>query len=85
LRILLILNDYLIQIYYLVSDLFIKIMTVIIVKEDFYTIYPNGSPSKWAFELLVERINRYVERDSEGEFALLVMDSVVECVYGFLW
>ncbi len=64
------------KIYYLVSDLFIKIMTVIIVKEDFYAIYPNGSPSKWAFELLVERINRYVERDSEGEFALLIMDSV---------
>ncbi len=64
------------KIYSLVSDLFIKIMTVIIVKEDFYISYPNGDPSKWAFELLVERINRYVERDSEGEFALLVMDSV---------
>jgi len=64
------------KIYYLVSDLFIKIITVIIVKKDFYAIYPNGSPSKWAFELLVERINRYVERESESEFALLIMDSV---------
>lgn len=64
------------NIYYLVSDLFIKIITVIIVKEDFYASYPNGSPSKWAFELLVERINRYVVRDSKGEFALLIMDSV---------
>jgi len=51
-------------------------MTVIVVKEDFYAFYPNGNPSKWAFELQVERINRYVERDSEGEFALLIMDSV---------
>ena len=56
--------------------MFIKIITVIIVKKDFYAIYPNGSPSKWAFELLVERINRYVERESESEFALLIMDSV---------
>ncbi len=28
------------KIYYLVSDLFIKIITVIIVKEDFYIFYP---------------------------------------------
>jgi len=64
------------KIYYLVSDLFIKIMTVIIIKDDFYASYPNDNPAKWAFELLVERINRYLKKDSEGEFALLVMDSV---------
>ena len=66
------------KIYNLVSNLFIKIMTVIIVKEDFYIFYPDGDPSKWAFELLVERINRYVKGDSESEFALLILDSVDE-------
>jgi len=70
------------KIYTLISRLFIKIMAVIIAKEDFYREYPNGDPSKWAFELLVERINRYVVKKSSNEdgysdeYGLLVMDSV---------
>ena len=70
------------NVYNLISRLYIKIMAVIIVKEDFYREYPNDDPSKWAFELLVERINRYVIKKSsnkEGninECGLLVMDSV---------
>jgi len=66
----------------MISGLFIKIMAVIIVKEDFYKEYPDDSPSKWAFELLVERINRYIIKKSTNkhgvteERGLLVMDSV---------
>jgi len=57
-------------------------MAVIIKKEDFYSEYPNDDPSKWAFELLVERMNRYVIKKSSNEdgytdqYGLLVMDSV---------
>lgn len=66
----------------MISGLFIKIMAIIIVKEDFYKKYPDDSPSKWAFELLVERINRYIIKKSTNqhgvteERGLLVMDSV---------
>jgi len=46
---------------------------VVIIKEEFYKEYEEGL-DKWAFELLVERINRFViEKD---ECAILVMDSV---------
>ncbi len=70
------------KVYTLISRLYIKIMAVIIAKESFYREYPNDDPSKWAFELLVERINRYVIKKSSNEFGytdergLLVMDSV---------
>ena len=70
------------KVYTLISRLFIKIMAVIIIKEDFYKEYPNDDSSKWAFELLVERINRYVIKRSSNEdgyvdeLGLLVMDSV---------
>lgn len=63
------------KIYMLISGLFIKIMAVIIIKEDFYKLYQNDL-SKWAFELLVERINRYVKEKGINDFGLLVMDSV---------
>ena len=63
------------KIYMLISRLFIKIMAIIIIKEDFYKLYQSDL-SKWAFELLVERINRYVKKDGTNEFGLLVMDSV---------
>lgn len=70
------------KVYTLISKLYIKILVVIIVKEDFYREYPSDDPSKWAFELLVERINRYVIKKSSNEngyveeYGLLVMDSV---------
>ncbi|MEE9379510.1 MAG: DUF3800 domain-containing protein [Candidatus Lokiarchaeia archaeon] len=70
------------NVYKLISRLFIKIVAVIIKKEDFYSEYPNDDPSKWAFELLVERINRYVIKKSSNEdgytdqYGLLAMDSV---------
>ncbi|MCK4380889.1 MAG: DUF3800 domain-containing protein [Candidatus Lokiarchaeota archaeon] len=64
------------KIYTLISRLFIKIMAVIIAKEDFYKEYPNNDPSKWAFELLVERINRFVIAKNDKEYGLIVMDSV---------
>ena len=70
------------KVYNLISKLYIKIMAVIIVKEDFYMQYPNDNPTKWAFELLVERINRYVIKKSSNEngyvkeCGLLVMDSI---------
>lgn len=63
------------KIYMLISGLFIKIIAVIIIKEDFYKNNYNDL-SKWAFELLVERINRYVKEKSTNDFGLLVMDSV---------
>ena len=63
------------KIYMLISGLYIKIMAVIIIKEDFYKNNYNDL-SKWAFELLVERINRYVIEDGSDDFGLLVMDSV---------
>ena len=70
------------KVYNLISKLFVKIMAVIIVKEDFYMQYPNDNLTKWAFELLVERINRYVIKKSSNEngyvkeCGLLVMDSI---------
>lgn len=68
------------KIYSLIARLYIKIMGVIIVKEYFYDEYPDDDLTKWAFELLVERINRYVVNDSKNqegkEYGLLVVDSV---------
>jgi len=68
------------KIYKLISRLYIKIMAVVIAKKDFFKEYPDDNPSKWAFELLVERINRYVTKKSTNQYGisdecgLLVMD-----------
>ncbi len=61
------------QLYGLISRLWGKIICLIIIKEEFYKEYEKGL-DKWAFELLVERVNRFViERE---ECALLVIDPV---------
>ena len=64
------------MIYDLISKLFVKIISIIIVKDEFYKQYLRGL-DEWAFKLLVERINRYIIEDNtkNDEFAILVIDS----------
>ena len=63
------------KVYDLISRLYIKIISTVIVKEDFRR-EGRENVQKWAFELLVEKINRYIESESENDHGLLVMDSV---------
>ena len=65
------------KIYKFISTLFIKIITVIIKKDVFYEDYREGL-AKWAFELLVERLNRFVlyKHPDEDQHIMVVMDSV---------
>ena len=65
------------KIYDFISRLYIKIICTVIVKEDFKNA-GKVDVEKWAFELLVEKINRYIEFDSthQDDRGLLVMDSV---------
>lgn len=65
------------KIYNFITRLYIKIICTVIVKEDFKKA-GKENVEKWAFELLVEKINRYIEFDStnEDDRGLLVMDSV---------
>lgn len=65
------------KIYKFISKLFIKIITVIIKKDIFYEEYKEGL-AKWAFELLVERLNRFVvyNHPDKDQHIMVVMDSV---------
>lgn len=63
------------KVYYFISRLYIKIVCTVIIKEDFKN-EGRENVEKWAFELLVEKINRYIEFDSGDDRGLLVMDSV---------
>jgi hypothetical protein len=67
------------KIYDFISQLYAKVIAVIIPKETFYSIYSEGITT-WAFILLVERLHRYIllRKKHREEFVLLVMDSVGE-------
>lgn len=67
------------EIYLYISNLYAKIITVVIPKVDFYKEYSDGMRT-WAFKLLVERLNRYVRtpETSDREYVLMVMDSAGE-------
>jgi len=64
------------SIYEFISTLYITIITVVIIKDEFLKKYPQEDLLKWALRLLIERINSYVRKDSQyqKEFALLIMD-----------
>jgi len=65
-------------IYSFIQALYVKIISIIIVKDKFFEIYDHDPEEllKWALKLLIERINRYVwgESKNDKEYALLIMD-----------
>ena len=70
-------TEYIIRkIYKFIKRLFIKIITIVIVKEKFFEIYQPQQLLDWALKLLIERINQYVYSESKTnkEYALLIMD-----------
>lgn len=64
------------KIYNFIEKLFIKIISIIIVKDKFFESYEPDELLKWALKLLIERVNRYVRGESKNykEYALLIMD-----------
>ncbi len=64
------------KVYNYIQNLYIKIISIIIVKDKFFEIYDLEELLKWALKLLIERINRYVwgESKNDKEYALLIMD-----------
>ncbi len=67
------------KIYNFISNLFAKVIAVVIPKEEFYRNYSEGITT-WAFKLLVERLHRYIwlRKAYKEEFILLVMDKAGE-------
>ncbi|MFW9865716.1 MAG: DUF3800 domain-containing protein [Candidatus Thorarchaeota archaeon] len=65
------------ELYLFISKLFIKIISIVVHKEHF-TNRNHVDVGKWAFKLLIERLNRYiVEYHPEKEqHIMMVMDSV---------
>ena len=66
------------KVYNFIQNLYIKIISIVIVKDKFIKRYDSEDILKWAFRLLIKRINRYVwgesKNDKEKEYAILIMD-----------
>jgi len=71
-------EDFLNKIFQFINNLYITIISIVIVKDDFFSKYKQGELLKWSLQLLIERVNRYVWNDTKNkkdkEFALLIMD-----------
>jgi len=65
-------------IYDFVSKLYINIISVIIIKKDFYEKYEKDKFLPWALRLIIERINGHLSIETMNkdgkEYALLLMD-----------
>ena len=66
------------KIYEFVRKLYITIISVVIVKKDFYTRYKKDEFLPWALRLIIERINGHISMETmnnnDKEYALLLMD-----------
>lgn len=64
-------------IYDFVSKLYISIISVIIIKKDFYTKYDKDKFLPWALRLIIERINGHISIETmnknDKEYALLLI------------
>ncbi len=65
------------EMYYFLSKLFIKIVSIVVHKEHFLKQNYLGV-ANWAFKLLIERLNRYVmdSNPEKQQHIMIVMDSV---------
>ncbi len=65
------------ELYSFISNLFIKIVSIVVHKEHF-TNQNFVDVGKWAFKLLIERLNRYVidNHPEKEQHIMIVMDSV---------
>ena len=65
-------------IYEFVSKLYINIISIIIIKKDFYEKYEKDKFLSWALRLIIERINGHISIETtdkdDKEYALLLMD-----------
>ena len=66
------------KIYDFISKLYITIISIVIVKEDFYAEYEKNEFLPWALRLIIERINGHISIETKDkddkEYALLLMD-----------
>ena len=64
------------KVYSFIQNLYIKIISIIIIKDKFFEQYEPESILTWALHPLIERINQYVMGKSKDieEYALLIMD-----------
>ncbi|KKN26012.1 hypothetical protein LCGC14_0879000 [marine sediment metagenome] len=64
--------------YNFISKLYITIISIVIVKKDFYAKYQKNEFLPWALRLIIERINGHISietlNDEDKEYALLLMD-----------
>lgn len=67
------------KIYLKISTLDIKIISSIILKDEFDKMNYSNTINEWAFTLVVERLNRYIEHFypvNSRQYVLLIMDSI---------
>jgi len=66
------------KIYNFISKLYINIISIVIVKKDFFAKYKENEFLPWALRLIIERINGHIwketTRNDDKEYALLLMD-----------
>ena len=66
------------KIYNFISRLYITIISIVIVKKEFYTKYKENEFLPWALRLIIERINGHIwketNKNDDKEYALLFMD-----------
>jgi hypothetical protein len=66
------------KIYDFISKLYITIISIVIVKKDFYATYKKDDFLPWALRLIIERINGHISIETmsndDKEYALLLMD-----------
>jgi hypothetical protein len=66
------------KIYDFISKLYITIISIVIIKKDFYAKYEENEFLPWALQLIIERINGHISietlRNDDKEYALLLMD-----------
>ena len=66
------------KIYEFISNLYITIISIVIIKKDFYARYKKDEFLPWALRLIIERINGHISIETinknDKEYALLLMD-----------
>ncbi len=66
------------KLYGFISKLYITIISIVIVKKDFYATYSENEFLPWALRLIIERINGHIFKETlknhDKEYALLLMD-----------
>ena len=56
------------KIYEFISKLYITIISIVIVKKDFYATYKKNEFLPWALRLIIERINGHISKETMSKW-----------------